>query len=105
METKNIYRVKRKKSELPSWFTNNLNHLVKDDGGEVEPKYSNNGEKFYLNKEELSMYVWILWVEEEITFNQWCYSDKEIRKLNDWFIWGLRWFRTTNPEMYMRLLD
>lgn len=98
----------RKKGELPNWFVKNLWYLRKKEGGEVEnPLNPSNkiGEKFYLNKEELSMYEFIMWVQWDFRTNQWCYSDEEKVKINDWFVLGLRWFRTTNPKMYMRLLD
>ena len=107
MNTKNVYRVKRKKGELPNWFVKNLNHLIKNEGGEVEnpnnPLYK--GEKYFLNKEELSMYEFIMWVNWEFTYCSGGYSESESKKLNEWFLLGLRWFMKTNPKGYMRLLD
>ena len=61
--------------------------------------------KVKLTKEEFSMYMLIKNTETELRYFSQFYPKSDLIKMNDWFVLGLRWFRTTNPKGYMRLLD
>ena len=85
--------MKTKKKELPKWF----NGEVYTEGGEVTNPFSR--EKIELNNLELSMYDFIMganmMTEMGITTLE---THKDMLK-------GLTWFRQSNPEAYMVLLD
>ena len=106
MNTKNVYRVKRKKGELPNWFPNDF---LLNEGGEISnPNHPNpnwKNKKVKPTKEEFSMYMLIKNTETELRYFSQFYPKSDLIKMNDWFVLGLRWFRTTNPKGYMRLLD
>lgn len=83
----------KEKQELPKWF----NGEVYSEGGEVRNPYS--GESYELTAEELSMYDFIKGVEMYINVIG---TDEEyVEHMQK----GLSWFRRTNPEAYMVLLD
>lgn len=100
------FRVKRKKGELPSWFPNDF--LLKEGDEVSNPNHPNpdwKNKKVKLTKEEFSMYQLIKKTETELRYYSEYYSHKDLTKMNMWFHEGLRWFMTTNPYGYMRLLD
>ena len=82
-----------KEQELPKWF----NGQVYNNGETVTNIFS--GEKYELNKLELSMYDFIIGCS--YLMEQQAVSSK----LKNEFHKGLTWFRKTNPEAYMVLLD
>jgi|21_taG_2_1085346.scaffolds.fasta_scaffold172014_1 hypothetical protein len=82
------------KAKLPKWFHGELY----EKGGEVRNRFS--GDSCYLNNVELSMYDYVIGATQMIEmgiFNT-PHHIQELRK-------GLSWFRKTNPEAYMILLD
>jgi len=82
------------KAKLPEWFHGELY----DKGSEVRNRFS--GDSCYLNNVELSMYDFVMGATQMIEmgiFNT-PHHVQELRK-------GLNWFRKTNPEAYMILLD
>ena len=83
-----------KETKLPKWFDGELY----EKGDEVANRFS--GEKYTLTAEELSMYDFIMGAQIVLEMGM---MDKpkiveDLRK-------GLDWFRTTNKEAYMVLLD
>ena len=82
------------KAKLPKWFHGELY----EKGSEVRNRFS--GDSCYLNNVELSMYDYVMGATQMIEmgiFNT-PHHVQELRK-------GLSWFRKTNPEAYMILLD
>ena len=82
------------KAKLPEWFNGELY----DKGSEVRNRFS--GDSCYLNNVELSMYDYVMGATQMIEmgiFNT-PHHTRELQK-------GLSWFRKTNPEAYMILLD
>ena len=82
------------KAKLPKWFHGELY----EKGSEVRNRFS--GDSCYLNNVELSMYDYIMGATQMIEmgiFNT-PHHTQELQK-------GLSWFRKTNPEAYMILLD
>mgnify|MGYP001166345897 FL=1 len=82
------------KAKLPAWFHGELY----DKGSEVRNRFS--GDSCYLNNVELSMYDYVMGATQMIEmgiFNT-PHHTRELQK-------GLSWFRKTNPEAYMILLD
>ena len=81
------------KQEFPMWFTGQ----IYDEGAEVTNKFS--GEKFTLNRIELSIYDFIMGANHVGEAYGWPRDlVEDMRK-------GLAWFRKNNPEAYMKLLD
>jgi len=86
-----------KTKELPKWF--NGEHY--SEGADVTNPFS--GESFYLDRTELSMYDFIMGCS--ITFEQGgLFTDCDPKLVRD-FDKGRDWFRKTNSEAYMVLLD
>ena len=86
-----------KTKELPKWFTGE--HY--SEGADVTNPFS--GESFYLDRTELSMYDFIMGCS--ITFEQGgLFTDCDPKLVRD-FDKGRDWFRKTNSEAYMVLLD
>ena len=82
------------KAKLPKWFHGELY----EKGSEVRNRFS--GDSCCLNNVELSMYDYVMGATQMIEmgiFNT-PHHVQELRK-------GLNWFRKTNPEAYMILLD
>lgn len=82
---------------LPKWF----NGEIYTEGDNVRNIFS--GETYYLNNEELSMYDYVMGLQLVIdrigAFDEGSFKyQKQLRK-------ALNWFRKTNPEAYMVLLD
>jgi len=89
--------MKTKTKELPKWF--NGEHY--SEGADVTNPFS--GESFYLDRTELSMYDFIMGCS--ITFEQGgLFTDCDPKLVRD-FDKGRDWFRKTNSEAYMVLLD
>lgn len=90
------------KLKLPKWFTENTNNVVYSKGDMVTNPFS--GQSYELEAEELSMYDYIIGLQLYIdrkggALNPETFTyQKHLRK-------GLDWFRSTNPEAYMVLLD
>ena len=85
---------KHDKAKLPKWFHGELY----EKGSEVRNRFS--GDSCYLNNVELSMYDFVMGATQMIEmgiFNT-PHHTRELQK-------GLSWFRKTNPEAYMILLD
>ena len=83
------------KQKLPKWFNGELY----EEGATVRNRFS--GEECELNNVELSMYDFVIGastIYEMQGFNANPKILKDLRK-------GLDWFRKTNPEAYMVLLD
>lgn len=80
---------------LPKWF--NGQHY--DKGGIVANEYT--GEEAELSAEELSMYDFIKGAEIVLAFGGGVNRNKIISE----FQRGIDWFRRSNPEAYMTLLD
>ena len=85
--------MKTKKKELPKWF----NGEVYTEGGEVINPFSK--EKIELNNLELSMYDFIMGA------NMMAEMGMITLKTHKDMLKGLTWFRQSNPEAYMVLLD
>ena len=83
-----------KESKLPDWF----NGECYTQGGEVTNRFG--GDSCYLNNVELSMYDFVMGATQMIEMGilNTPHHVQELRK-------GLNWFRKTNPEAYMILLD
>ena len=81
------------KSKLPSWFHGELY----EEGGTVKNRFS--GEEYELNNVELSMYDYIMGAT--LMSEMGMHHDSLITELRK----GLDWFRKTNPEAYIVLLD
>ena len=79
--------------EVPQWFDGQ----IYNEGGVVTNEFS--GESYTLNNVELSIYDAIIGASMIISFGS---RKKEILTLHRK---GLDWFRQTNPEAYMVLLD
>ena len=83
------------KQKLPKWFDGQLY----DKGSVVKNPYS--GEEYELTAEELSMYDFVKGAEIVMSFGGGYMNSKVIHEMRK----GLDWFRRTNPEAYMVLLD
>ena len=79
------------KQQLPKWFRGELY----EKGDTVRNRFS--GEKYELNNIELSMYDFVM---GSVIMSEMGMTDvvPNLRR-------GLDWFRKTNPEAYMTLLD
>ena len=89
--------MKTKTKELPKWF--NGEHY--SEGANVTNPFS--GEEFYLDRTELSIYDFIKGTEH--IFEQGgLFTDCDPKLVRD-FDKGRDWFRKTNSEAYMVLLD
>ena len=84
-----------KDQELPKWFIKSGGKLYPN-GADVENPFS--GESIRLNNLELSMYDFIKGCEVVM------YTNRENKLINQ-FNKACNWFRKTNPEAYMVLLD
>ena len=84
-----------KDQELPKWFVKSVGKLYPH-GADVENPFS--GESIKLNNIELSIYDFIKGCEVVM------YTNRE-NKLITQFNKACDWFRKTNPEAYMVLLD
>ena len=90
-----LYNMKElDKKQLPKWF----NGEVYDKGAEVTNRFG--GDSCYLNNIELSMYDFVIGstIVLEMAGG---YKHTDVSLLRK----GLDWFRKTNPEAYMVLLD
>jgi len=94
----------KKESNLPKWFDGAKYHQ----GEIVTNPYS--GEEFYLNRNELSMYDFLkgaeytlIMAQKKITQDD--RTDKFTEQLVEDFDKGRDWFRKTNIDAYMALLD
>ena len=87
MNTKN-------KQKLPKWFHGELY----EEGGTVTNRFG--GDSCYLNNVELSMYDFIIGSSMVLEMAG-GYKHTDVDELRK----GLDWFRKTNPEAYMILLD
>jgi hypothetical protein len=81
------------KQQLPKWFNGELY----EEGDTVRNPYS--GETYELTAEELSMYDFIIGVNQIMEMGM--YAPKTIDDMRK----GLTWFRKNNPEAYYVLLD
>ena len=81
------------KQQLPKWFRGELY----EEGAKVTNRFG--GDSCYLNNVELSMYDFIMGCS--IMMETYGYSHTNIDEMRK----GLDWFRKTNPEAYMVLLD
>jgi len=81
------------KQQLPKWFNGELY----EEGDTVRNPYS--GETYELTAEELSMYDFIIGVNQIMEMGM--YAPKSIDDMRK----GLTWFRKNNPEAYYVLLD
>jgi hypothetical protein len=81
------------KQQLPKWF----NGKLYEEGDTVRNPYS--GETYELTAEELSMYDFIIGVNQIMEMGM--YAPKSIDDMRK----GLTWFRKNNPEAYYVLLD
>ena len=79
------------KQELPKWFDG----MLYDKGATVQNRFS--GEEIELTAVELSMYDFVMGATLCMEMGAPC-NVNELRK-------GLDWFRKTNAEAYMVLLD
>ena len=82
------------KKQLPKWF----NGEVYDKGAEVTNRFG--GDSCYLNNVELSMYDFVIGSSVVLEMPG-GYKHTDVSLLRK----GLDWFRKTNPEAYMILLD
>ena len=82
------------KKQLPKWF----NGEVYDKGAEVTNRFG--GDSCYLNNVELSMYDFVIGSSMVLEMAG-GYKHTDVSLLRK----GLDWFRKTNPEAYMILLD
>ena len=82
-----------KKQQLPKWFDGSLYSK----GAEVTNPFS--GQKYELNKHELSMYDFIMGAQ--MAFEVGFHSEKITKDVHK----GLDWFKRNNPKAYMVLLD
>ena len=82
------------KKQLPKWF----NGEVYDKGAEVTNRFG--GDSCYLNNIELSMYDFVIGSSVVLEMPG-GYKHTDVSLLRK----GLDWFRKTNPEAYMILLD
>ena len=82
------------KQQLPKWFNGELY----GEGETVQNRFS--GEEYELNAMELSMYDFVIGstIVLEMAGG---YKHTDVSLLRK----GLDWFRKTNPEAYMTLLD
>ena len=94
----------KKESNLPKWFDGAKYHQ----GEIVTNPYS--GEEFYLDRDELSMYDFLkgaeytlIMAQKKITQDD--RTDKFTEQLVEDFDKGRDWFRKTNIDAYMALLD
>ena len=85
----------KKEIKLPEWFTGELY----EEGGKVSNRFS--GEEYQLTAEELSMYDFIMGATMIMEMGVSCKNDKMVDELRK----GLGWFRESNAEAYMTLLD
>jgi len=85
-----------KTQELPKWFLDGGGQIYPN-GESVENVFS--GESIELNNLELSMYDYIKGCEVLM------YSGDGGNKMINRFNKACNWFRKTNPEAYMVLLD
>ena len=83
----------KEKQQLPKWFNGELY----EKGATVQNRFS--GEECELNNIELSIYDFIMGCS--IMMETHGYSHTNIDEMRK----GLDWFRKTNPEAYMVLLD
>mgnify|MGYP005826175203 FL=1 len=90
--------MKDKVKKLPKWF--NGEHY--SSGTTVSNPFT--GERFYLDRTELSMYDFIKGAEYVIEMKGGPFSKKTIGIQND-MRKGLYWFRKNNAKAYMVLLD
>lgn len=81
------------KQQLPKWFNGELY----EEGDTVRNPYS--GETYELTAEELSMYDFIIGVNQLLEMGM--YAPKSIDDMRK----GLTWFRKNNVEAYYVLLD
>jgi len=90
-----LYNMKElDKKQLPKWF----NGEVYDKGAEVTNRFG--GDSCYLNNIELSMYDFVIGSSMVLEMAG-GYKHTDVSLLRK----GLDWFRKTNPEAYMVLLD
>lgn len=82
---------------LPKWF----NGVCYPKGDIVSNPYT--GEEAELSPEELSMYDFIIGAEQVITRG--IFDTKSRNKMISEFRRGIDWFRRSNPDAYMILLD
>ena len=83
------------KAKLPKWFNGELY----DEGAKVTNRFG--GDSCYLNNVELSMYDFVIGASTVYEMQGFNASPKILKDLRK----GLDWFRKTNPEAYMVLLD
>ena len=83
------------KAQLPKWFNGELY----DEGAKVTNRFG--GDSCYLNNVELSMYDFVIGASTVYEMQGFNASPKILKDLGK----GLDWFRKTNPEAYMVLLD
>ena len=101
---KNQKNGKKMKNKLPKWFDGTIYHQ----GDIVTNPFS--GEEFYLNRYELSMYDFLKGAEYTLIIAQKKITqddrtDKFTDQLVKDFDKGRDWFRKTNIDAYMALLD
>ena len=82
------------KAQLPKWFNGELY----DEGAKVTNRFG--GDSCYLNNVELSMYDFVIGSSTVLEMAG-GYKHADVNQLRK----GLDWFRKTNPEAYMTLLD
>mgnify|MGYP000276220731 CR=1 FL=1 len=82
------------KAKLPKWFNGELY----DEGAKVTNRFG--GDSCYLNNVELSMYDFVIGSSMVLEMAG-GYKHTDVDQLRK----GLDWFRKTNPEAYMILLD
>jgi hypothetical protein len=82
------------KQQLPKWFRGELY----EEGATVTNRFG--GDSCYLNNVELSMYDFIIGSTMVLEMAG-GYKHTDVDELRK----GLDWFRKTNPEAYMILLD
>jgi hypothetical protein len=82
------------KKKLPKWFNGELY----EDGATVTNRFG--GDSCYLNNVELSMYDFVIGSSVVLEMAG-GYKHTDVSLLRK----GLDWFRKTNPEAYMILLD
>ena len=82
------------KQQLPKWFRGELY----EEGATVTNRFG--GDSCYLNNVELSMYDFIIGSTMVLEMAG-GYKHTDVDELRK----GLDWFRKTNPEAYMTLLD
>jgi len=97
---KNQKSGKMTQNKLPKWFEG-----TKYTKGNIVTNIFS-GEEYYLNRNELSIYDFIMGAQYTIdVIYEGCWSNPEVSTIQKDMIKGLDWFRKTNSRAYMVLLD